>query len=411
MRRVAWGLLLAFTFAVPWEYSLDLGPPLGNVARILGIALLLVAIPAILQARQLRTPGLLQVLVLAFFLWICCTYFWTIDQAATLTRIRGYFQELMIVWLIWEFAESAADLRWMLRAYVAGSWVLAALTVANFRSVEAIAAGQMRFAAAGQDPNDVARFLNLGLPLAALLVGGERRWPGRLLALGYLPLGLFAVLLTASRSGFLVACVALAGCGMLLIRVYPRALVGALLALSAVAGALWLAIPSGIIARLATIPAQLEGGDLNQRWNIWFAGWHAFVHAPLWGAGAGTFVRAAGTAAIDTAHNSALSLVVGGGLVALFLATAIVAAAFWMVPRTGGAVWLALHTALLVWLITSLTATVEESRTTWLLMGLVALAARLHEEAPQSLTACFAWGEEGDAARHHEWLPESPAGA
>src|ERR1035437_9376802 len=53
------------------------------------------------------------------------------------------------------------------------------------------------------------------LALAALLVNSERRWPWRLLAAGYLPLGLVAVLLTASRGGFLAAVVALTGSGVL----------------------------------------------------------------------------------------------------------------------------------------------------------------------------------------------------
>ena len=43
MRRIAWVLLLLFAFAIPWEYSLDLGEPLGNVARIAGLLLLLAA--------------------------------------------------------------------------------------------------------------------------------------------------------------------------------------------------------------------------------------------------------------------------------------------------------------------------------------------------------------------------------
>jgi len=141
MRKIAWGLLLFFAFAIPWEYSLDLGEPLGNVARIIGLLLLLVAIPAILQAGRLRTPGPMQWLVLAFYLWFCCTYFWTIEPQATLDKMRGYFQEMMIVWIVCEFAESSGDLRSLLRAYVAGSWVLAALTVANLASAEAIAAG------------------------------------------------------------------------------------------------------------------------------------------------------------------------------------------------------------------------------------------------------------------------------
>ena len=203
MRRVAWWLLLLFAFAIPWEYYMDLGEPLGNIARIVGVLLLLVAIPAVLQAGRLRTPGPLQWLVLAFYLWFCCSYFWTIEPVETLEKIRAYFQELMVVWLVWEFAESAGDLRALLRAYVAGSWVLALLTVANIVSPEAVASGQIRFAAGGQDPNDVARFLDLGFPMAALLFDGESGWAGRLLSGGYLSLGLIAVLLTASRGGFL----------------------------------------------------------------------------------------------------------------------------------------------------------------------------------------------------------------
>src|ERR1039457_4725722 len=117
MRKIAWGLLLLFAFAIPWEYSLDLGEPLGNVARVVGLLLLLVSIPAILQAGRLRTPGPLQWAVLAFYLWFCCTYFWTIEPRETLGSIRAGFQATMVVWLVWEFAESPEDLRALLRAY------------------------------------------------------------------------------------------------------------------------------------------------------------------------------------------------------------------------------------------------------------------------------------------------------
>jgi O-antigen ligase len=389
MRKTAWVLLLLFAFTIPWEYSLDLGDPLGNVARIAGLLLLLAAVPAVLQAGRLRTPGALQWLVLALYLWFCCSYFWTIDPVETLARMRAYFQEMMIVWLVWEFAESPGDLRALLRAYVAGSWVLAALTLANFASPAAIAAGQYRFAAYGQNPNDVARFLDLGFPLAALLFHGESPWLERLLALGYLPLGLFAVLLTASRGGFLAAVVALAGCGLLLARGHAKGVLAAVLALPAIAAGLWFAVPHAIFGRLATIPEQIQSGDLNQRLNIWSAGWDAFVRAPWFGSGAGSFIGAAGLAPIDTAHNTVLSIMVGGGLCALFLAVAIVVLAARAVLSTHGALRLALATALLVWAITSLVATVEESRTTWLLFALIALAGRLAADAPERLAACF----------------------
>jgi O-antigen ligase len=389
MRRIAWLLLLLFAFTIPWEYSLELGEPLGNIARVVGLLMLLAAIPAVLQGGRLRAPGPMQWLVLAFFLWFCCTYFWTIEPQETVATLRGYFQELMIVWLVWEFAEDAGDLRALLRATVAGSWVLAALTVANFASADAIANAQARFAAIGQDPNDVARFLDLGFPLAALLVNSERHRPWRLLAAGYLPLGLLGVLLTASRGGFLAAIVALVGSGLLLAYGHRRRLLAGALALPALAAALWFIVPRESFNRLATIPEQLQGGDLNQRLNIWTAGRHAFVRAPFFGTGAGSFVSAAGLGPVDTAHNTALSIAVSGGLVALFLTTAIVAAAIWSIAQTRGPLKWAMAVALLVWLTTSLVATVEESRTTWLLLAMIALAGRLGMERPEELAICF----------------------
>ena len=399
MRRIARLLLLAFAFAIPWEYSLDLGEPLGNVARIAGLLLLLVAIPAVLQSGRLRSPGPMQWLVLVLYLWFCCTTFWSIEPVATLDKMRGYFQEMMIVWLVWEFAESSIDLRALMRATVAGSWILALLTLANFASAEAIASDQIRFAASGQDPNDLARFLDLTFPLSALLVNSESRWPWRLLGAGYLPLGLVAVLLTASRGGFLAAVVALAGSGLLLAYGHRRRILAGALALPPLAAIVWFTVPRGTLERLATIGEQLQHGDLNQRLNIWQAGWHAFVRAPFFGTGAGTFVSAAGLAPIDTAHNTALSIAVNGGLVALFLATAIVASAIWSLMQTRGLLKWALATTLLVWIITSIVATVEESRTTWLLLSMIALAERLAVEHPQQLNECFSRSDRPQASQ------------
>jgi hypothetical protein len=401
MRKIAWGLLLLFAFAIPWEYSLNLGEPLGNIARIIGLVLLLAAVPAVLQAGRARTPGPMQWLILALYLWFCCTYFWTIEPLATLDKMRGYFQEMMVVWLVWEFAESPRDLRSLLQAYVAGAWVLAVLTLANFSSMEAIAAGQIRFVAEGQDPNDVARFLDLGFPLAALLVNslpGKGHWPEKLLALGYMPLGLVAVVLTASRGGFLAVLVALAGCSLLLIKHHAKSVLAGALAIPVLAAALWFAVPHETFERLATIPSQLQGGDLNQRMNIWVAGWDAFVRAPWVGTGAGSFVSAAGTNPIDTAHNTPLSILVGGGLVAFLLATGAVALAVQMSLATRGPLSIALVTALLVWGIASLVDTVEENRTSWLLLGLVALAERLAAENPEWLERCFAGGGVGEGS-------------
>ncbi len=389
MRKIVRLILLLFVFTVPWEYSFDLGAPWGNIARITGLLLLIAAGLAVMQTGRVRTPGPLQCLTIALYLWFCCSYFWSIAPQVTVVRLRGYFQETMLVWLIWEFVENAADLRNLMRAWLAGSWVLAILTVANFVLRDPASTEQIRFVAIGQDPNDVARFIDLGLPLAALLWDGREKWPGRVLAAGYIPLGFACVLLTASRSGVIVGLLALAGCAVLLYQRSPRIVVTGILVLPGLALAMWLAAPHETLLRLSTIAEQLQGGDLNQRVSIWSAGWRSFRDTPFLGHGAGSFVTATGLAPEDTAHNTILAILVEGGLCALALSGAIAAFAMWAVFTTTRAVRIALFTAMVVWLVSSLVGTTGESRTTWLLLAIVAISGRLATENAEALLMAF----------------------
>jgi hypothetical protein len=102
---------------------------------------------------------------------------------------------------------------------------------------------------------------------------------------------------------------------------------------------------------------------------------------------------AAGLAPEDTAHNALLAIAVEGGIVALILAAGVVEMNVLSLFRTRGQVRITLATTLLVLVVSSLTATVEQTRTTWLLLALISLAGRLAEENSQALEICFSRAE------------------
>lgn len=388
MQRIVSILLVLYAFAVPWQYALDLGEPFGNVARIVGLLLLAAAIPALLARPRWSRPHPLSLLVLALFLYLSATYLWSIDPLATLDKIRAYFQVMMVVWIAGEFVERPAQFRHLLRALLLGSIVLCALTFAGFLSASAAAAAeQARFTASGQDPNDVARFLDLVFPIAAYLIAIERSGWLRLLAALYFPLGLLAVLLTASRGGFLGAVVALLAAAVLFLRWRPvfAAWAGLLLALSASATAL--IVPPETFARLATIPAQFASLDFNDRFSIWTAGLHAFAHAPWLGFGAGNYALASGLAAEDTAHNTLVALLVMGGLLAASLLVAILLAALAAILRARGLARSAFLGVFLVWCVTASVGSVEENRMTWLIFACFLLVGKglAETESPPAL--------------------------
>jgi len=380
MRTAARALLLLFVFAIPWEYSLDFGAPWGNVARLAGLALLAVAIPAILQAGRVRALGTLQWASILLFAYLGATYLWSIEPEVTLDRLPGYLQELMIVWLVGELIDSKDDLHNLFRAWLAGCAVLAGLTLSS--AVLALrGAEQVRFFAAGQDPNDTARFLALGLPIAALLADRSVMQWKRRISLLYIPLGVIAILATASRGGFLTMLVSLVGCGVLMARTRRFRVLHMLVPLLAIVAAALFMIPRNSLLRIASIAEQANGGDLNQRVNIWQEGWNAFQRAPLLGHGAGTFVAASGLSSIDTAHNTALSVLVEGGILGLAIGAGIFVCSIAMARSLKGALQIALLAMLAAWTVASLVGTTGESRTTWLLFAVIATAARQHRSS------------------------------
>jgi O-antigen ligase len=199
------------------------------------------------------------------------------------------------------------------------------------------------------------------------------------------------VLLTASRGGFSAALISLLGSAILLVRWRPRAAAAVFLGLAVTAGALWLFVPVESLDRLATIPEQ--AGSLNDRLNIWSAGFHAFAQAPWWGTGAGTFTQASNLAAGDTAHNTLIAILVTGGLAGSAIFLAILLSVIWAVVQTKLLLRIALGTTLAVWMITSMVGSVEENRATWLIFGLIGLAGRLETHQRTSMASVFSGRE------------------
>jgi O-antigen ligase len=146
---------------------------------------------------------------------------------------------------------------------------------------------------------------------------------------------------------------------------------------------------------------------LNDRLNIWIAGWHAFARAPWCGHGAGTYAFASGLSEGDTAHNTLMAILVTGGVVGAALFVACILSVIWSVGRTTGLLRIALITTLIVWAITATVGSVEENRATWLLLGLMAVAGRLAEYP--AMAALFSGEARRSQAFAKQLAPLSPA--
>src|SRR2546426_5875175 len=325
MSNAAFRLLWCFVFVLAWD-SFSGVPVFGSIPRLVGFGVSAFSVLYIVARRRIRPLSWFHAFAVLFVLWAGVSSFWSIDPEATRTRFLTYLQLLVLVWLIWEVAWSPERQGALLQAYVLGVSVAAVVTVHGY--VWGVPVEEGRFSALSFNPNELGMILALGLPMAWYLSLSQQHqrvgWIWRL----YLPLGVTAILLTASRGAFVAALVALVIIPWTLGRLRLRTKV-ALYALSA--GTLFAAthfVPETSLARLQTIRADVAAGYFGGRGAIWIAGLEVAQEHPIAGVGAGAY-----SAAVEQtlffgwgAHSVPLAILVENGIVGLLLLLGAVAA-------------------------------------------------------------------------------------
>ena len=371
MLRFAQIAVLVFVFTVPWEDALLL-PGIGTGSRLAGIVAVPLALIGIVASGVRRTQPMV-IWMLLFCCWAAFSIFWAADPDDTVLRLVTYAQLLVMVWVLLQVLNRPDAVRHALLAYVLGSYVSAIATI------QAYAAGTtvtyQRYAGLGFDPNDLGLTLALGVAMAWYLLVTGRGWL-RLVPLGFLPLGLLAILLTASRSAALAAGVACILPFLLVDR--PRTLALYVLPAAAVAlGVVAQYVPETSLERIGTVWDELASGDLNYRTSIWGTGLELLAENPILGVGSGNFddAAAAATGQSRPAHNVFIAVLVEQGLVGFALFCGVLASVLygvWQLPRRERRFWCMLYAVLLV---AFMTLNWEWRKQTWMVLALGAAHA------------------------------------
>ncbi|MCL6526898.1 MAG: O-antigen ligase family protein [Thermaceae bacterium] len=371
MPRLAYYLLWLYVFTIPWENIITL-PGLGTLSRLVGITAVGVGFLHVLLVGRVQLHRV-HIPAIAFVLLALASFLWTISPSDTQDRNFQYILLLLFMLLMFNVVESPAQIRGLLIAYVLGCLIGVANTFQNFLSGSEVA--YERYAADGFDPNDLAFVLALGIPLAWYLALTKERsrlvWLYRL----YPVLALIVNFLAAARAGLLGV-----AAGLLFVFVtLPRASTRLKVMVTVLGlAALWLIpvlVPPENFSRLATIAEELRSGTLNDRTNIWQAGFQTF-NDHLWlGTGAGTF----GTSMEDqpmfrqwmAPHNLFVSLSTELGLVGVGLFILLLLGVVWSIlelPSLERLLWL---TVFVILMLVFNSQNWEWRKQTWLMLGLI----------------------------------------
>jgi O-antigen ligase len=366
MTSVAYASLWIFIFAVPWERLVVL-PGLSIVTRVTGAIALGLTLLAIVISGRVRRWRVFHTAALLFVIWTGFAV-WMIEMPKIPQKYYTFVQLFLVLWMMWELGSTASRQRGLLAAYVLGAGVPAIATILLYIREAGVL---RRFSAGGADPNSLGMTLALGIPIAWYLSLTATRPLYRWLWRAYLPLAMFATVLTGSRGAMIATMVALLIIP-LTTSLSPGRLVAAI-ALLALSGALIVAYaPERVVERLGTTGSNVESLSFGGRFTLWKAGIHAFGYRPMMGYGVGGFVRAIspelGSRAL-VAHNSFLSVMVEEGLVGLMFYLAMLWSVFssilrfpWLERRFGLVLLATLGTAMmpLTW---------EDNKTAWFVMA------------------------------------------
>lgn len=372
MRRLSAVLLLLFIFTIPWQTAIG-----GRNLYILFLAFVTTVLACILQRRFVRPP-VFVFLVGAFILWQMVTVYWSIDVETTVGRLFSMAPMLALVWSVAEHGVDDKERYLMLQAYVVGCLVLCGLLVKAYLGGES--GDPSRYAPTAFSVNESADMLAAGIAVALLSINMRRKGPFFWVNLGFLPLALVAVVLTGSRSGFLLSALAMMGVFYLLWRTKLLYRMILLLVFVGVFTGLFFAVSadSAMEASLkrVTFSADTAGlKTLTNRTVIWGAGVEVFKKHPFGGVGAGNFNRSVqGTLGVPwSAHSIFVQTAAEEGVVGLALLGALLLAAIGPVWKRRARGFL-LHTLLFLVLVgTTAVANFVTLYSLWFGLALVAV--------------------------------------
>ena len=356
-----------------------------------------------LLGSRLQSPSAAAKWWTVFMAWTMVSTFWAIEPQASLATLHMVPMFLVFYLVASTFRISEKEFNFVISASILAGGAAAVLSIYEFYSGMIIASHQVRATLVAGDvegnPNRFAIRLLLPLSFAIARAVSARHWRSRAVALFFMAIMSWSLLLAMSR-GTLLAAVAVILIFVVRNKLFRRRAV--LVVLTAVV--LAAAMPEGLLIRLEQSKQDRGAGRLD----IWTVGLNAFEHRPVIGAGYNNFPKAfteyAGYAPhfariANDAHNIYLATAVEGGVVGLLLLLIALKTQFSMASKCQGKVggtWIMLVACEAAFggvLVAGFFGTIIWDKTFWFALACLALATTL-QSSKDSLEPVFVRGRE-----------------
>jgi O-antigen ligase len=362
MRKITFWLTLLLIFTIPWEDTFVIGT-MGSLTRVLGLAVAGCWFMTIVMQGHFRKPQVFHALVLMYFCWCILSYMWTSTDYESFERVKTYAQIFVLMLIVWEMLQTPEELMAGLQAYVLGAFVPIASSLNNYMQGNLAENYEVRFTANGVNAVDLALFLLLGLPIAWRLFtrADKKNILLKLINLAYLPMAVFTILLTASRTSLFAIVPAVIFIGWPKKVDFGRIVIAVILLILSIL-VLRMVLPASVIERLASVTTSIKTADIGGRVSLWLGAIGVFLEHPIIGSGAASLTSLIGS----IAHQTFLSVLAETGLVGFTLFMIVIVYLFnylSRLPKGQAGLWIS---SFMVWCIGVLSLSFEFRKITWL---------------------------------------------
>jgi O-antigen ligase len=378
------GLLWLFIFATPFELRFSIGGV--SLPGLLGYFSLAAGLLGVIWSNKFVKPSLANMFLLGFCLWSTISIAWSDYPDRAIGKVLIYWGLLGFVALVTQYASTHRIRLRMLSAYVIGCWCGVLSVIYSYLSGTQYKGLSGRYSSAFGDPNFLALALVIGIPVACYLAAYEVERAWKMIFMAYVPAAIAAVIVTGSRGAALALVASSVTFGILAIR---KIKLNPAWILAGVAACLVLAyaLPPDALARIETIPSELQSGTLSGRRAYWDAGLPLVAGHPIQGLGVG-----GGDAAVSAVigidkvvHSTPLEIVMDGGAVGLLLFYGAILCSLFNVWRSGYAERSVLIAITVAWLIGTFSLSWETHKVTWFIFGLLVSAVPQRRQARSSV--------------------------
>ena len=332
IKTIAIFFMMMLVFALPTDGAAEVaGMSLVKIAGLAAFGLMLVLI---MTGAELTAVPALHIPILLYVAWMIFSYIWTdMPVPYESEQVAGGYQQaiksnlyvLMITLLLFQLVKTETHIQMLSLAFILGDMWLVYLMVKDYQ----IGGNTVRQEIKDFDANEVAVKLAMAIPLAIYLFTMAKHWLLRGIAVLYLPMAMFTILITGSRTGAVTMVIGLTGLWPMVKSsgLFGKLMVGATVVILLVTAVN--VIPQKTIERIFSTGKEISQGTLNERSVIWGYAYEEWKQSPIVGHGLSSFRRIINQYNVKyTAHNSFVSIAAEQGIIGVLFYVSVIGVSF-----------------------------------------------------------------------------------